>query len=197
MNRKVPDTKSIILSPDSSSIKCKTFPLRPTQVYWLQQARNEDPPSKQLGNCARTCAQRVLCARACFEWLIISFFRQQWVGQPRLRKRWPARVDRGTLITGTLLAGKELSRQWQRHRTLPTKCVDDMSFQHITQAFRLQCSAPNFMNQSHLRYNVNYLLPSKQEDMQTVGLHLQNISRLKHRNQLSFCFTRVTYLHKD
>ena len=43
------------------------------------------------------------------------------------------------------------------------------------------------MNQSHLRYNVNYLLPGKQEDMQTVGLHLQSVSRMK----------RVMYLHKD
>ena len=137
----------------------------------------------------------MLCAaRACFEWLIISFFRQQLVGQPCLRKRWPARVDRGTLITGTLLAGQELSR---RHRTLPSKCVDEKSFQHNTQAFRLQCSASKFMSQSHICYNVKYLLPGKQEDMQIIGLHLQNISQLKVRNQLSFCFTRGTYLHKD
>ena len=194
MNRKVPDTKSIVLSSDLSSIKCKTFLLRPTQATdhnWRETRRTH--PRNNLA-IVQELVHNVCNARACFEWLIISFFRQQLVGQPCLRKRWPARADRGTLITGTLLAGQELSR---RHRTLPSKCVDEKSFQHNTQAFRLQCSASKFMSQSHICYNVKYLLPGKQEDMQSIGLHLQNINQLKLRNQISFCVTRVTYLHKD
>ena len=63
MNKKVLDTKSIVLSPDLSSIKCKTFPLRPTQVYWLQQARNETHPRNNFA-IVQELVHTVCCAPA-------------------------------------------------------------------------------------------------------------------------------------
>ena len=63
MNRKVPDTKSIILSPDSSSIKCKTFPLRPTQATDYNRRETRTPPRNNLA-IVQELVHNVCCAPA-------------------------------------------------------------------------------------------------------------------------------------
>ena len=196
MNRKVPDTKSIVLSPDSSSIKCKTFPLRPTQATDYNRRETRTPPRNNFA-IVQELVHNVCCApaRGLSGWssvssasnngsdnpVCVSDGQPAWIEEPLLpgpcwrdKNYWGNDNDTGPChLNVSMISLFSISPK-----------PFDFSVQHQT----LWTRATSVIIRK-------YLLPGKQEEMQTVGLHLQNISRLKLRNQLSFCFTRVTYLH--